>query len=100
MIVQILTVVLNILLAPVLIVGWGTHRPLGVAGAALATPIAITFGGVAITAYFLKFETYVCFNRSQWLPQAPIWKQMINIRLPAGGEFALISGYVGLVYWV
>jgi len=100
MIVQILTVVLNILLAPVLIVGWGTHRPLGVAGAALATLIAITFGVVAITAYFLKFETYVGFDRSQWLPQAHIWKQMINIGLPAGGEFALISVYMGLVYWI
>src|SRR5437879_2593164 len=50
MIVQILTVVLNIVLAPVLIVGLGTHRPLGVAGAALATRIAITFRVAAITA--------------------------------------------------
>ena len=36
--IQILTVLLNIALAPVLILGWGTGRPLGVQGAALATP--------------------------------------------------------------
>jgi putative MATE family efflux protein len=100
MIVQILTVVLNILLAPVLIVGWGTHRPLGVAGAGLATLIAIIFGVVAITAYFLKFETFVGFDRSQWFPQVHIWKQMINIGLPAGGEFALMGVYIGLIYWI
>jgi putative MATE family efflux protein len=100
MIVQILTVVLNILLAPVLIVGWGTHHPLGVAGAALATLIAIFFGVLAIVAYFLKFETFVGFDRSQWLPQLDIWKQMINIGLPAGGEFALMGVYVGVIYWI
>jgi len=100
MIVQILTVVVNILLAPVLIVGWGTHHPLGVAGAALATLIAIFFGVVAIAMYFLKFETYVGFDPSQWFPQVHIWKQMINIGLPAGGEFALMGVYIGVIYWI
>jgi putative MATE family efflux protein len=100
MIVQILTVVINIVLAPVLIAGWVTHRPLGVAGAALATLIAIIFGVVAIAIYFLKFETLVGFDRSQWFPQVHLWKQMINIGLPAGGEFALMGVYVGVVYWI
>ncbi len=35
--VQAFTIVLNIVLAPILIFGWGTGRPLGVAGAALAS---------------------------------------------------------------
>src|SRR5256714_15635211 len=33
MVVQMLTVILNTVLAPVLIAGWGTHHPLGAAGA-------------------------------------------------------------------
>src|SRR5882672_1446489 len=42
--IQMITVVLNVVLAPVLIMGWGTGRPLGVAGAALATFIAVVAG--------------------------------------------------------
>ncbi|MFZ3214382.1 MAG: MATE family efflux transporter [Terriglobales bacterium] len=100
MIVQILTVVINIVLAPVLIVGWGTHHPLGVSGAALATLIAIAVGVLAITAYFEKLEKYVSFDRSMWAPQVKIWRQMLNVGLPAGGEFALMGVYIGLVYWI
>jgi Na+-driven multidrug efflux pump len=37
MIVQVLTVILNAVLAPVLIAGWGTGYPMGVAGAGLAS---------------------------------------------------------------
>ena len=44
MIVQTATVIINIILAPVLIFGWGTGRPLGVAGAAIATLVAIAIG--------------------------------------------------------
>jgi len=100
MIVQVLTVLLNVVLAPILIAGWGTHHPLGVEGAALATLIAISFGVLAISAYFLKLETFVSFDRSKWKPRTDIWKRMTNIGLPAGGEFALMGVYVGLVYWI
>ena len=100
MIVQVITVVMNIVLAPVLIAGWGTHHPLGVTGAALATLIAIATGVLAITAYFLKLEKYVSFERSMWSPQVKIWREMLNVGLPAGGEFALMGVYIGLVYWI
>ena len=41
LIVQMLTVVLNAILAPILIAGWLTHVPLGIAGAGLATSISV-----------------------------------------------------------
>jgi putative MATE family efflux protein len=100
MVVQMLTVALNVLLAPVLIAGWGTGRPLGVTGAALATLVAVAFAVVAITAYFVRLESYVGFDRSLWRPRLAIWQQMFDIGLPAGGEFALMSVYVALVYWI
>ena len=40
MIVQVLTLMLNIVLAPILIAGWVTGHPLGVAGAGLASSIS------------------------------------------------------------
>ena len=100
MIVQVFTVVINILLAPVLIVGWGTHHPLGVSGAALATLIAVSCGVAMITLYFIKLETFVSFDRSLWKPMVRVWKQMMNIGLPAGGEFALMGVYIAVVYWI
>ena len=48
MIVQILTVVCNIILAPILISGWLTQYPLGVAGAGLASSLSITFGLIVL----------------------------------------------------
>ena len=44
MVVQSSTVVLNMVLAPFLIFGWGTGHPLGVAGAAIATLVAVVVG--------------------------------------------------------
>ena len=46
MVVQTATVILNIVLAPCFIFGWGTGVALGVAGAALSTLVAIAIGVV------------------------------------------------------
>ncbi len=100
MVVQMTTVLLNIVLAPVLIAGWGTGRPLGVAGAALASTIAIAAGVVMLSFYFLRLEKYVAFDLSQWRPHWATWRRMLNIGLPAGGEFALIAVYTALIYWI
>ena len=59
MLVQMLTVVLNIVLAPMLIAGWVTQHPLGTAGAGLASSIAIGVGVVLLWVYFVRLEHYV-----------------------------------------
>ncbi|PYQ10527.1 MAG: MATE family efflux transporter [Acidobacteria bacterium] len=100
MIVQVFTVLVNLVLAPVLIAGWGTHHPLGVIGASLATLIALGVAVALIAAYFLKLETFVSFDRSQWRPDPKTWKAMLNIGLPAGGEFGLMGVYVAVVYGI
>jgi len=100
MIVQAGTVALNIVLAPVLIAGWGTGHPLGVAGAALASTISIAAGVVLMSIYFLRLERYVGFDRSQLRPRFGTWGRMLNIGLPAGGEFALMALFSAVVYWV
>src|SRR5688572_18089705 len=51
MAIQALTVLLNTLLAPILIAGWGTGYAMGVAGAGLASSISIVIGIVLLGAY-------------------------------------------------
>lgn len=100
MVVQILTVVLNALLAPVLIAGWITGKPLGVFGAGLASSIAIAAGVAMMAWYFLRLEHYVHFNAKLFAPQMPVWKRIFAIGLPPGGEFALMFVYMGMMYWL
>jgi MATE family, multidrug efflux pump len=100
MTVQILTVLLNVVLAPVLIAGWGTGHPLGVAGAGLASTIAIAAGVLMLTLYFTKLEKYVGFHSEQWQPNLVYWKRILNIGLPAGGEFFVMFLSMGLMYWL
>lgn len=100
MLVQAATVLLNTALAPVLIAGWGTGYPLGVAGAALASSIATALGVALLAVYFVRLEQYVQFDRAHLRPRPETWGRMLNIGLPAGGEFALLAIYVAVVYWI
>lgn len=100
MVVQMLTVVLNTILAPILIAGWGPGPALGVMGAGLASSISVFVGVLMLTYYFLKLEKYVSFESSLWRPRFDIWKRMFAIGLPAGGEMLLLFVYFSAVYWL
>ncbi|MGQ0766485.1 MAG: MATE family efflux transporter [Gemmatimonadota bacterium] len=100
MVVQIATVILNALLTPVLIAGWGTGRPMGAAGAGLATTIAIGVSVVLLWFYFQRLEQTVAFDVALLRPQPAVWRRILRIGLPPGGEFALIFVLIGLVYWI
>ena len=99
MVVQVLTLVINTILAPILIAGWGTGRPMGVAGAGLASTIAVAVGVVLLSFYFVRLEKYVSFHKEQWQPRVVVWKRMLSIGLPAGGEFALMFIFTAVTYW-
>lgn len=100
MLVQAVAVVINIVLAPVLISGWGTGHALGVAGAGLASSIAVLIGVLMLLGYFLKLERYVAFHPAQWRPQLRQWKRILNVGLPAGGEFAMVFIIMAVGYYV
>lgn len=100
MLVQMVTVILNAVLAPVLIAGWGSGHPLGVAGAGLATSISLAFGVVVLGGYFAKLEKVVAFHPAQWAPRLHTWGRILRIGLPAGGEFALMFIYMAVIYGV
>jgi putative MATE family efflux protein len=96
--IQIGTILVNIALAPVLIFGWGTGRAFGVSGAAMASFIAIGLGLIAMIFYFEHEKSHLRFRTEQWPPQLALWGGILKIGLPAGGEFALLTVYLLIVY--
>jgi putative MATE family efflux protein len=100
MIVQMLTVILNTVLAPILISGWLTHHPFGTAGAGLASSISVAFGVVCLWVYFVRLEHYVALHPPQWRPRWGLIGRILNIGLPAGGEFLMLFVIIGVIYLV
>jgi Na+-driven multidrug efflux pump len=48
--------------------------------------------------YFARLEKYVAFHPQQWKPQWAYWRRILNIGLPAGGEFLLLFFMMTLTY--
>ena len=100
MIVATVTVIINMILAPFLIFGWGTGIALGVAGAAIASLIAMVVAVLWLTLYFIRPDAFLRFVPADWKPRYELWKQMLSIGLPAGFEFILMAVYMFIVYTI
>ncbi len=100
MIVSTTSVVLNMVLAPFLIFGWGTGRAFGVAGAAISSLVSIVVALVWMTTYFRPADAFLHFARAEWRPDVAQWRRMLAIGLPAGFEFAMMAVYQVVVYTV
>ena len=97
---QVLSVVLNIVLAPLLIFGIGPWPRMGVLGAALATFISVLIADVLMLIYFEKNFHYVRFRAALLRPQIKTWGKMLSVGLPPGAEFALAFIYIMIVYGI
>ena len=97
--VQVFSVALNAVLAPFMIAGWVTGRPLGVLGAGLSTTISIAVGVLMMLAYFLRLERFVRFDITCIRPRIEVWRRILRVGLPPGGEFALMFVYMAVIYW-
>ena len=100
MIVQSSTVVLNMVLAPFLIFGWVTRHPFGVAGAAIASLVAVVVASVWLTSYFTAEDSFLRFVPADARPRFELWGRLLKIGLPAGAEFGLMAVYMLVVYMV
>ena len=99
MVVQTATVIINIVLAPALMFGWLGTPPMGVAGAGLASFVAIIVGTVWLAFYFFESTSYLKLH-PHFRPHAGMWWEVLKIGLPAGVEFAFIAVYLFVVYSV
>jgi putative MATE family efflux protein len=97
MVVQTATVIINIVLAPALMFGWIGTPPMGVAGAGLASFVAIIIGTIWLTFYFFDRASYLTLH-PHFTPNGGMWAKVLKIGLPAGVEFALIAVYLFVVY--
>ena len=98
MIVSTGSVLVNMVLAPFLIFGWWTGHAYGVAGAAIASLVAVVVAVVWFATYFLPKDSYLQFVRADLKPRFGLWRKMLAIGLPAGFEFAMMGVYLVIVY--
>jgi Na+-driven multidrug efflux pump len=73
---------------------------MGVAGAALASTIAVAVGVLAMLVYFLRLEHYVGFDKSMFSVHFGTWKRLFKIGVPSGGEFGLMFISMATIYWI
>lgn len=99
-VVSTVSVIVNMILAPFLIFGWGTGRAYGVAGAAISSLVSIVLALGWLGTYFAPRSAYLHFAVADWRPRLAEWRRMLAIGLPAGFEFAMMAVYQIVVYTV
>lgn len=98
MLVQSGSVVLNAVLAPVLIAGWGTGQPLGAFGAGLATAIAAAVSFAASLWLFGRVQTLIHAPMRPTAPDRAVILRIIGIGLPSAIEFLLMFVTMAVIY--
>lgn len=100
MVIQTLSILLNIMLSPILISGWGSGYAMGIAGAGFASSLPVVFAVVLLCYYLITTDKYVSVDFSLWHIDIPRIKKLLAIGLPAGGEFFLMFIYMATIYWL
>lgn len=97
---QLLSVLLNMLLAPFLIFGWLGLPRMGVVGAGLSTLLATVVAVAYLALYLARGSRFLKLNFAQWRPDGRLWLRMLGIGLPAGSELLLMALIMGVIYYV
>ncbi|WDE12688.1 MATE family efflux transporter [Thalassomonas haliotis] len=99
MVIQFISVFINIILTPILVAGWFTGHAMGVAGAGLASSIAMAAAVVLMFVYFLKVGQYFSFKKDLIMPASKPIKRILALGFPSGGEFFMLFFYMAIIYW-
>jgi putative MATE family efflux protein len=100
MVLQTATIILNAILAPVLIAGWGTGVALGAAGAGWASSIAALIGTIALVFMFPRVQNYLRLHLTSLKPKFAAWRRLIFIGLPTSLEFLMMFVIFIVIYFV
>ncbi|REJ34008.1 MAG: MATE family efflux transporter [Bacillota bacterium] len=83
--------VLNIVLDPLFILGFGPVPPMGIAGVAWATLIAQTLATVLTFAYMARHTDLLPTERRQWQVDRQLVVKLFTIGVPAGLQSTIVS---------
>ncbi|MFC0118610.1 MATE family efflux transporter [Pseudoalteromonas xiamenensis] len=98
--IQMLALILNAVLSPLLITGAGGILPeMGVSGAACASSISAIFALVLVIKYLYKNPNTLTLHFAKMTPNWGIFKGVLKVGVPAGSEFMLTFFYMALIYW-
>lgn len=98
MMVQLVSVIINIILTPILVSGWLTGLPLGVVGAGLSSSLAAVVGFVLLLVHFKRTPGYLTIELKRLRPDVAVWKKILAIGLPTGGEFFIMFAYMAIIF--
>lgn len=99
MVIYVIGIVVHMTLAPVLIAGWGTGRPMRTVGAGLASSAAIVVVVALLWHYFYQRNHCFYIYRQQLQPAWRHAKRIFIVGLPAGGEAILMFLYPVTIFW-
>ena len=95
--IMVVSAIINILLDPILIFGWGVIPAYGVDGAAYATVIA-RMGTLIASLYFLHFKYgMIDFKKPELKIAINSWKKILHIGIPAAGTNLLTPIAVAVI---
>ena len=78
-IVHIVAMIINIILDPLLIFGWGPFPEMGIAGAAVATVIARGIGAILYIYFFASGKSSASFSLRYFIPGLSILKEIYRV---------------------
>lgn len=83
--------ILNMILDPIFIIGWGPIPALGIRGVAWATVIAQTLSAGLAIRYILRHTTLININLREWRLRWDLVKSLFTIGIPAALQSSIVS---------